>query len=98
MKYSSEPHCFNFRISVECYNLGLGCILLYAVLQILYTYNTVHIPVLFLQMSEFNIDPWIEGQPIHSFVAGLSLSKTDGSVIPVANLTEEIEVKRQMTS
>jgi len=49
-------------------------------------------------MSEFNIDPWIEGQPIHSFVAGLSLSTTDGSVIPVANLTEEIEVKRQMTS
>lgn len=63
-------------------------------LQILYTYNTAHIPVLFSQMTHFNIDPWIEGQPIHSIVAGLSLSKTNGSGIPVANLTEEIEVKR----
>ncbi|XP_056121756.1 polycystic kidney disease protein 1-like 2 [Rhinichthys klamathensis goyatoka] len=45
-----------------------------------------------VKMAQFNIDPWIEGQPIHSIVAGLSLSKTDGSVIPVANLTEEIEI------
>ncbi|XP_077057922.1 polycystin-1-like protein 2 [Siphateles boraxobius] len=45
-----------------------------------------------VKMIHFNIDPWIEGQPIHSIVAGLSLSKTDGSGIPVANLTEEIEI------
>ncbi|XDV17483.1 hypothetical protein PO909_023332 [Leuciscus waleckii] len=45
-----------------------------------------------VKMTHFNIDPWIEGQPIHSIVAGLSLSKTSGSGIPVANLTEEIEI------
>ncbi|XP_048041522.1 LOW QUALITY PROTEIN: polycystic kidney disease protein 1-like 2 [Megalobrama amblycephala] len=45
-----------------------------------------------VKMTHFNIDPWIEGQPIHSIVAGLSLSKTNGSGIPVANLTEEIEI------
>ncbi len=49
-------------------------------------------------MTHFNIDPWIEGQTIHSIVAGLSLSKTNGSGIPVANLTEEIEVTRLKTS
>ncbi|KAK2914329.1 hypothetical protein Q8A67_002728 [Cirrhinus molitorella] len=45
-----------------------------------------------VRMTHFNIDPWIEGQPIHSTVAGLSLSKTNGSGIPVANLSEEIEI------
>ncbi|XP_059361535.1 polycystin-1-like protein 2 [Carassius carassius] len=45
-----------------------------------------------VKMTQFNIDPWIEGQTIHSTVAGLSLSKTNGSGIPVANLTEEIEI------
>ncbi|XP_016090515.1 polycystic kidney disease protein 1-like 2 [Sinocyclocheilus grahami] len=45
-----------------------------------------------VKMTLFNIDPWIEGQTIHSIVAGLSLSKTNGSGIPVANLTEEIEI------
>ncbi|KAK7169828.1 hypothetical protein R3I94_000154 [Phoxinus phoxinus] len=45
-----------------------------------------------VKMTHFNIDPWIEGQPIHSIVAGFSLSKTDRSGIPVANLTEEIEI------
>ncbi len=60
-------------------------------LNILHTY-------IFSQMTHFNIDPWIEGQTIHSMVAGLSLSKTDGSVIPVTNLTEEIEVNTLYTS
>ncbi|XP_050970426.1 polycystic kidney disease protein 1-like 2 [Labeo rohita] len=45
-----------------------------------------------VKMTHFNIDPWVEGQPIHSTVAGLSLSKTNGSGIPVGNLTEEIEI------
>ncbi|KTF76843.1 hypothetical protein cypCar_00034122 [Cyprinus carpio] len=45
-----------------------------------------------VKMTHFNIDPWIEGQTIHSIVTGLSLSKTNGSGIPVANLTKEIEI------
>ncbi|XP_067303965.1 polycystin-1-like protein 2 [Pseudorasbora parva] len=45
-----------------------------------------------VKMTHFIIDPWIEGQPINSSVAGLSLSQTNGSGIPVANLTEEIEI------
>ncbi|XP_026072633.1 polycystic kidney disease protein 1-like 2 [Carassius auratus] len=45
-----------------------------------------------VKMTHFNIDPWIEGQTIHSIVAGLSLSQTNGSGIPVENLTEEIEI------
>lgn len=45
-----------------------------------------------VKMAHYNIDPWAEGHPISSIVASMSLSKTNGSGIPVANLTEEIEI------
>ncbi|TRY83191.1 hypothetical protein DNTS_000686 [Danionella cerebrum] len=45
-----------------------------------------------VKMTNFIIDPWNKGQPISSIVAGLSLASSNGSAIPVANLTEEIEI------
>lgn len=48
-----------------------------------------------LQMTSFGINPfsWCEGDRISGSVGSLSLTKMNGSVITVANLTEEIEVK-----
>lgn len=47
-------------------------------------------------MTSFWINPfsWHDGEHISGSVGSLSLTKMNGSVIPVANLTEEIEVTR----
>lgn len=37
--------------------------------------------------------PWREGEPINGVVASLSITRENGSVIPVSNLSEEIEVR-----
>uniref|UniRef100_A0AAY4BIJ4 Polycystic kidney disease 1 like 2a n=1 Tax=Denticeps clupeoides TaxID=299321 RepID=A0AAY4BIJ4_9TELE len=48
----------------------------------------------FPQMMSFQVNPfsWNEAQPINSTVGALSLTREDGSTIPVANLTSEIEI------
>lgn len=45
-------------------------------------------------MTSYKINPfsWCESEQISGSVGSLSLTKKNGSVIPVANLTEEIEV------
>ncbi|XP_067257323.1 polycystin-1-like protein 2 [Chanodichthys erythropterus] len=47
-----------------------------------------------VRMTSFGINPfsWSEGDRISGSVGSLSLTKMNGSVIPVANLTEEIEI------
>ncbi|RXN17626.1 polycystic kidney disease 1-like 2 [Labeo rohita] len=47
-----------------------------------------------VRMTSFGINPfsWHEGEHISGSVGSLSLTKMNGSVIPVANLTEEIEI------
>lgn len=46
------------------------------------------------QMMSFGINPyaWNKEEDISGTVGSLSLSRDDGSVIPVENLDEEIEV------
>lgn len=45
-------------------------------------------------MLSFAINPfpWREGETINGEVASLSITRSNGSVIPVSNLSEEIEV------
>ncbi|KAF5905100.1 polycystic kidney disease protein 1-like 2 [Clarias magur] len=47
-----------------------------------------------VRMLSFAINPfpWREGEPINGAVASLSITRENGSVIPVSNLTEEIEI------
>ncbi|XP_028812272.1 polycystic kidney disease protein 1-like 2 isoform X2 [Denticeps clupeoides] len=47
-----------------------------------------------VRMMSFQVNPfsWNEAQPINSTVGALSLTREDGSTIPVANLTSEIEI------
>ncbi|XP_066504124.1 polycystin-1-like protein 2 [Hoplias malabaricus] len=47
-----------------------------------------------VRMVNFKMNPfsWSEGDPISGQVAGLSLSRGNGSIIPVSNLSKEIEV------
>ncbi|XP_036441849.1 polycystic kidney disease protein 1-like 2 [Colossoma macropomum] len=47
-----------------------------------------------VRMLSFGINPfsWSKGDPISGAVGGLSLTRENGSVIPVTNLREEIEV------
>ncbi|XP_072517247.1 polycystin-1-like protein 2 [Salminus brasiliensis] len=47
-----------------------------------------------VRMVSFGMNPftWSKGDPISGAVGGLSLTRENGSVIPVANLSEEIEV------
>ncbi|KAL6468973.1 hypothetical protein MHYP_G00224970 [Metynnis hypsauchen] len=47
-----------------------------------------------VRMLSFGINPfsWSKGDPIRGAVGGLSLTRENGSVIPVTNLGEEIEV------
>lgn len=55
-----------------------------------------HFISLFLsQMLNFKKNPysWNEVEDISTVVAGLSVNNVDGSIIPVKNLKDEIEVK-----
>ncbi|XP_030620641.1 polycystic kidney disease protein 1-like 2 isoform X2 [Chanos chanos] len=47
-----------------------------------------------VRMMSFGINPfsWSEGEPISGAVGGLSLTTENGSLIPVTNLPEEIEI------
>uniref|UniRef100_A0AAY4BII6 Polycystic kidney disease 1 like 2a n=1 Tax=Denticeps clupeoides TaxID=299321 RepID=A0AAY4BII6_9TELE len=45
-----------------------------------------------VQVRVMNPFSWNEAQPINSTVGALSLTREDGSTIPVANLTSEIEI------
>ncbi|XP_053369297.1 polycystic kidney disease protein 1-like 2 [Clarias gariepinus] len=47
-----------------------------------------------VRMLSFAINPfpWRDGEPINGAVASLSITRKNGSVIPVSNLTEEIEI------
>ncbi|MCJ8737360.1 hypothetical protein PDJAM_G00023180 [Pangasius djambal] len=47
-----------------------------------------------VRMLSFAINPfpWREGEPINGAVASLSITRENGSVIPVSNLSEEIEI------
>ncbi|KAI5608598.1 polycystic kidney disease protein 1-like 2, partial [Silurus asotus] len=47
-----------------------------------------------VRMLSFAINPfpWREGEPINGAVASLSITHENGSVIPVSNLSEEIEI------
>lgn len=47
------------------------------------------------QMLSFGTNPfsWNKSDPISGAVGGLSLTRENGSVIPVVNLSEEIEVR-----
>ncbi|MCI4383146.1 hypothetical protein PGIGA_G00023010 [Pangasianodon gigas] len=47
-----------------------------------------------VRMLSFAINPfpWRDGEPINGAVASLSITRENGSVIPVSNLSEEIEI------